>query len=50
MWNDKTFVIIGAFHIGSDEVEFPLSVDSVEVESHSRLTQLRLSLTQRWLS
>ncbi len=41
MRNDKTFVIIGAFHIGAVEVEFPFSVDSVE-RSHSTLSQLTL--------
>jgi hypothetical protein len=37
--NDKIFVNVGVF-----------CVDSVDVESHSALTQLTKSLTPRWLS
>ncbi len=37
--NDKIFVIVGVF-----------CVDSVDVESHSTLTQLSWSLIPRWLS
>ncbi len=38
-WNDKIFVNVGVF-----------CVDSVDLESHSALTQLTWSLNPRWLS